>query len=142
MRIWTVHPKYLDPQGLVALWREALLAQKVLRGLTVGYRSHPQLARFRAQGAPVAAIATYLAGVAAEAAQRGYQFDAAKIARGRVHARMRETEGQLLYEWEHLRHKLRARSPQHYAQIRALARPDAHPLFHIVAGAVQDWERR
>jgi hypothetical protein len=27
MRIWTVHPRYLDPKGLVAAWREALLAQ-------------------------------------------------------------------------------------------------------------------
>jgi len=31
MRLWTIHPKYLDRQGLLALWREALLAQKVLR---------------------------------------------------------------------------------------------------------------
>ena len=27
MRLWTLHPKYLDAAGLVALWREALLAQ-------------------------------------------------------------------------------------------------------------------
>lgn len=32
MRLWTLHPKYLDTKGLVALWREALLAQKVLQG--------------------------------------------------------------------------------------------------------------
>ncbi len=35
MRLWTLHPKYLDPRGLVALWREALFAQAVLRGWTV-----------------------------------------------------------------------------------------------------------
>ncbi|HEU5178767.1 MAG TPA: pyrimidine dimer DNA glycosylase/endonuclease V, partial [Burkholderiales bacterium] len=32
MRLWSLHPKYLDARGLVALWREALLAQAVLRG--------------------------------------------------------------------------------------------------------------
>ena len=37
MRLWTLHPKYLDPQGLVALWREALLARAVLQGKTRGY---------------------------------------------------------------------------------------------------------
>jgi len=25
MRLWTLHPKYLDARGLVALWREGLL---------------------------------------------------------------------------------------------------------------------
>ncbi|HKX52383.1 MAG TPA: pyrimidine dimer DNA glycosylase/endonuclease V [Nitrosospira sp.] len=39
MRLWTLHPRYLDTKGLVAAWREALLAQKVLSGLTSGYTS-------------------------------------------------------------------------------------------------------
>jgi len=30
MRLWSLHPRYLDAKGLVALWREGLLAQKVL----------------------------------------------------------------------------------------------------------------
>lgn len=54
MRLWTIHPKYLDTRGLTALWREALLARKVLKGLTIGYRHHPQLERFRQQARPVA----------------------------------------------------------------------------------------
>ena len=68
MRLWSLHPKYLDPQGLVALWREALLAQAVLRGDTRGYKAHPQLDRFRAQASPEAAIAAYLLAVWEEAA--------------------------------------------------------------------------
>ena len=72
MRLWTVHPSYLDARGLVALWREALLAQKVLLGKTKGYKAHPQLARFREAGDPVAVIASYLAAVHQEAAARGY----------------------------------------------------------------------
>ncbi len=141
MRLWTLHPRYLDAQGLVAAWREALLAQKVLRGRTRGYRHHPQLTRFAAQQRPVAAIATFLAGLAAEARRRGYHFDASKIARPRLHGRMEETRGQLLYEWRHLRAKLRRRSPEAYRRVRSVARPEAHPLFRVVPGGVRDWER-
>ena len=45
MRLWSIHPKYLDPAGLTACWREGLLAREVLCGRTSGYRNHPQLAR-------------------------------------------------------------------------------------------------
>lgn len=38
MRLWVSHPKYLDCKGLVALWRESLLARKVLKGKTKGWR--------------------------------------------------------------------------------------------------------
>lgn len=43
MRLWSLHPSLLDRAALIAGWREALLAQKVLRGQTTGYRHHPQL---------------------------------------------------------------------------------------------------
>ena len=43
MRLWSLHPKYLDKLGLLGLWRESLLAQKVLLGKTKGYKNHPQL---------------------------------------------------------------------------------------------------
>jgi len=84
LRLWTVHPKYLDARGLVALWREALLAKRVLEGRTRGYRHHPQLTRFRAHPDPVAAIDAYLAGVYEEACRRGYRFDATRGGRGLV----------------------------------------------------------
>ena len=67
MRLWSLHPRYLDAKGLVALWREALLAQKVLHGNTKGYRNHPQLTRFKQQQNPLAAIAAYLREVQREA---------------------------------------------------------------------------
>lgn len=142
MRLWTVHPRYLDPKGLVAAWREALLAQKVLAGATKGYRHHPQLARFQAQPDSLAAIATFLAGIAEEAKSRGYHFDATKISSPRSRRRMTETRGQLLYEWNHLRAKLRARSPQMHRQFRAVAVPEPHPMFRIIPGPVRNWERR
>ena len=136
-----MHPSHLDAKGLVALWRESLLAQKVLRGLTKGYKSHPQLARFRAHPKPVAAVATYLAGVSAEALRRGYSFDARKIAPARTKTRIAVTRGQLAYERGHLLRKLKARAPGVWAALRK-EKLGLHPLFTAVAGGVADWERR
>ena len=141
MRLWTLHPRYLDAQGLVAAWREALLAQKVLAGKTKGYRHHPQLARFQAQADPLAAIATFLVGLMGEAQERGYHFDASKISPRRFTGRMAETRGQLLYEWGHLKAKLRARAPHLARQGRKITNPEPHPLFRLVPGGVRDWER-
>lgn len=141
VRLWTLHPKYLDSKGLVALWREGLLAQKVLQGKTKGYRHHPQLTRFRKEPNPVAAIANYLNHVRQEAERRGYKFDGSKISQLRSKRRLKETSGQLLYEWEHLRAKLKRRDTKRFDACSDLSRPEAHPLFKIVRGKVQAWER-
>jgi len=142
MRLWTVHPRHLDAAGLVALWREALLAQAVLLGRTRGYTRHPQLERFRTAADPVACIAGYLRVVADEAKLRGYAFNAARIVTSESPVRrIAETKGQLFYEWEHLGRKLRRRSPPWCRDQVAGAQPTPHPLFRIVAGGVRDWER-
>jgi Pyrimidine dimer DNA glycosylase (EC 3.2.2.17)/DNA-(apurinic or apyrimidinic site) lyase (EC 4.2.99.18) len=60
MRLWSLHPKYLDKLGLLGLWRESLLAQKVLLGKTKGYKNHPQLIRFKKTEDPILYIGTYL----------------------------------------------------------------------------------
>jgi hypothetical protein len=106
MRLWTLHPQYLDTKGLLALWREGLLAQKVLAGQTIGYRSHPQLVRFKALHDPVAGVATYLLLVYEEAVARGYNFNREKLGATDPALRIVVTQGQLAYEWEHLKSKL------------------------------------
>jgi hypothetical protein len=141
MRLWTIHPRYLDAKGLVALWREALLAQKVLRGRAQGYRHHPQLARFRAQRAPVAAIGRYLVAIQEEGARRGYRFDRRKIGARRLRGKMAETNGQLRYEWRHLLRKLKTRDPQRHRLQRGIKLPKPHPLFRIVPGRIRAFER-
>jgi len=141
MRLWTLHPKYLDPQGLVALWREALLARAVLRGETRGYRRHPQLLRFQEQAAPRSAINAYLGSVFEEAESRGYSFDRRKIGPIRAIARIDSTSGQLCYEWRHLLVKLRARSPSLHRKWSGLTSLESHPLFSIKRGAIESWER-
>jgi hypothetical protein len=140
MRLWTLHPKYLDARGLVALWREALLAQAVLRGLTRGYTRHPQLARFRGARAPVACIGSYLEVVCDEAARRGYRFDRTKIARRVSGERLGATAGQLAYEWRHLKAKLAVRDRARLVAVRRVRRPDAHPVFRVRPGPVAEWE--
>ena len=142
MRLWTLHPKYLDAPGLTAAWREALLARHVLLGRTRGYRHHPQLERFRAEARPVAAINSFLAALHAESLARGYSFDASKVGRVRKTGTMRETRGQLEFEWEHLLAKLRVRDPARHRALRGIEGPEPHPLFRIVAGSVQPWEIR
>jgi hypothetical protein len=141
MRLWSIHPRYLDSQGLVALWREALLARAVLRGLTRGYRHHPQLLRFRAHPAPRAAISTYLRCVYEEAGRRGYAFDGSKIGTGRTTVAIPVNAGQLAHEWRHLLRKLARRSPALGRRWRALERPQAHPLMRRRGGPVEHWER-
>lgn len=141
MRLWTLHPGYLDAAGLVALWREALLARAVLRGRTRGYRSHPQLQRFRDCRAPLSAINAYLAVVHAEALSRGYHFERSKLARVATRLQIGVTHGQLMYEWAWLLRKLERRNPALYRRNRSISAPAAHPLFRVVAGPVAAWER-
>ncbi len=141
MRIWSVHPRFLDGKGLVACWRETLLAQAVLEGRTRGYTRHPQLDRFRAQEDPVSAIGAYLAGLADEADARGYLFDRSRIEQpGTKNALVAVTDGQLAYEWTHLQAKLAGRSPAVAARWRDAA-AEPHPLFQVVPGGVERWER-
>ena len=142
MRLWSVHPKYLDPQGLVALWREALLARAVLRGETRGYRNHPQLERFRCQQSPVSAINSYLRGIYAEAVARGYSFDRTKIGPVRCKSIMPVTNGQVAYEWLHLLRKLAARNRVLYQRCRGELEPECHPLFRVRLGPIESWERQ
>lgn len=143
MRLWTLHPKYLDAQGLVALWREGLLARAVLRGATRGYRHHPQLQRFQRHRTPRAAINAYLAAVAEEAKRRGYAFDRRRIGPVPRRARLalRATRGQLAHEWRHLMRKLARRSPALHRRWRAERRIEPHPLFRLIQGGVEAWER-
>ena len=141
MRLWTLHPRHLDAKGLVALWREGLLARAVLCGQTKGYTRHPQLERFRACAMPVEAIDAYLRVVCDEADARGYRFDRGKLGVVLHCPRLATSDGQLDHEWRHLLAKLERRDPERHAASHAIARPEAHPLFEIVPGPVAPWER-
>jgi len=129
----------LDATGLVALWREGLLAQKVLLGRTKAYRVHPQLDRFRACNDPVAAISTYLWGVIEEAEARGYAFDSSKIVLELSPISLFVTQGQLEFEWKHLRRKLSVRDPARHRSL-TVAELRSHPMLRVIAGGIEPWE--
>ena len=141
MRLWTIHPRYLDSQGLVALWRESLLARAVLRGQTRGYRHHPQLARFLMHPSPGYAINAYLAAIHVEATARGYEFDARKLGPVRIVQPIPTTTGQVLYEWQHLLRKLAVRDPKVHHRWLTVRFPRCHPLFIRAKGPPEPWER-
>lgn len=141
MRLWSLHPKHLDSKGLVALWREALLAQAVLAGKTRGYKNHPQLERFKSQRAPLRAIGAYLSEVQKEAKRRGYSFDRKKILFPSSRASIPVTDGQLRYEWLHLKRKLLKRNNVK-AKKNALEKKSAHPIFRVKKGKAEKWEKK
>ncbi len=140
MRLWSLHPKYLDSKGLVALWREALLAKHVLAGKTKGYKHHPQLTRFKAASEPLACINQYLLAVYREAESRGYHFDKTKIDDKDYDGRLTVTDKQMAYEFQHLLNKLETRDPPRFAEIKATQDIQPHPLFSVIPGAIEDWE--
>lgn len=140
MRIWSIHPRYLDTKGLVGVWREGLLAQKVLQGKTVGYKNHPQLTRFKEMGNPVGAVADYLGYVADEAGDRGYNFNKSKIAKPICKDKIPVTLGQIKYEFSHLLGKLKQRSPDLYIRLSKIIEIEVHPKFEKINGDVEYWE--
>ena len=141
MRLWSLHPKYLDARGLTALWREGLLARKVLQGETKGYKNHPQLERFKSTADPVAAVDYYLSHIFREAQKRGYSFDRSKLGSGSKTVKMSVTEGQLKYEIKHLVRKLKLRNVGQYRKIASVDNPEPHSAFNVVPGEIELWER-
>ena len=123
------------------MWREALLAQKVLAGATKGYRHHPQLDRFRQSRSPARAIANYLWSVADEAKERGYHFDVSKIAAPRGMLAIPVTKGQLAYELTHLKQKLCQRDPEHLRLISRREPVRVNSVFKAEEGPIEPWER-
>ncbi|MCC8125381.1 MAG: pyrimidine dimer DNA glycosylase/endonuclease V, partial [Akkermansia sp.] len=142
MRLWSLHPSYLDAVGLVALWREGLLARKVLQGQTKGYIHHPQLFRFRETGNPIHVLDFYLKPVHDESIRRGYNFDLSKISPCESRPpSLLLPDKQLEYEFLHLLDKLKERSPRQYSLLRATAVAPPQPRVPIAPGGCGSWER-
>lgn len=141
MRLWSLHPRYLDRAGLTAVWREGLLAKKVLEGQTKGYQNHPQLQRFKDAEDTLLAINAYLHAVCDEAGNRGYTFDRTKLSTKRDCAPIVVTNAQMAYEWKHLHSKLQARAPVLHEKWIKEAVQEPHPLFVVRQGDIEPWER-
>ncbi len=143
MRLWSINFSYLDQVGIVALWRESLLAKAVLEGKTKGYKMHPQLERFKKSENQIESINTYLSYVLEESVLRGYKFNNGKINFGEINPgiKIEVTEGQLDYEFLHLKNKLKVRSPEDLKRINHIKFAKPCKLFVSVKGPVEAWER-
>lgn len=141
MRLWSIHPKYLDTKGLIALWREALLAQKVMAGKIKAFKNHPQLKRFRNHSSSRKAIKNYLMGVWKEAKNRGYNFDRRKIGKVDEISRIPVTKVQLKYELELLRTKMEKRDSVKFQELSSIRKIECHPIFRLVEGGIEEWEK-
>lgn len=142
MRLWSIHPEYLDRAGLTACWREGLLAKKVLEGTTKGYRNHPQLLRFKEDSNPLLAINAYLHSVVDEADRRGYSFNRSKLLDvSGYNNQVIVSDGQIAYEWQHLLTKLAQRAPEQHQLYRELESPKLHPMFGVISGPIASWEK-
>lgn len=153
MRLWSIHPQYLDKLGLIACWREALLAKKVLQNKTKAYSHHPQLTRFNQQPDKINCIKSYLFELYKEAKRRNYNFDFDKIC-NRSNANffrtsMTVTDGQLAYEMQHLQKKLVKRDLGQftanlynvYDKNMKIKELKANPIFKVVKGKIESWEK-
>jgi hypothetical protein len=141
MRIWSLHPKYLDPIGLVALWRETLLAKRVLETKSKGYSKHPQLERFKRTERPIDSIDQYLTIVFQNSIERGYNFNKNKINWKFEPVKMTVTKGQLKFEINHLLFKLKARDINKYKELKDNKIFEVNPIFDIVDGDIENWEK-
>lgn len=143
MRLWSIHPKYLDTKGLVACWREALGAKAALEKRVQGYKNHPQLDRFKSCENQVAQINAYLYFILQEAQLRNYKFDTSKINYGQttLALTMSVTSGQVNFEFNHLMSKLKTRDNNKFKRLSSVDKIELHPLFKIVPGEIESWEK-
>jgi len=146
MRLWSINPKYLDRAGLLAVWREGLLAKKVLAGKTKGYKNHPQLIRFINSGQPLKYINEYLLGIYQEAVNRGYNFKVNKLSQSArdlkiIKKNIRVSRSQLAYEFNHLLTKLKVRDNKRHQALKSLKKILPHSLFKVVRGKIEEWEK-
>lgn len=141
MRLWSIHPKYLDTKGLLAVWREGLLAKKVLEGKTKGYKNHPQLNRFKKLADPLAAINAYLYQIFLEANKRAYKFNREKIESIILKEKIPLNSGQVSYEFDHLLKKLKIRDKKTHEKIKDTRKIEVNPVFKLKKGSIEEWEK-
>ncbi len=163
MRLWSIHPQYLDRQGLIACWREGLGAVKALeawcRGKACGYQNHPQLLRFKEAVRPVELLVVYMQEIRLEGVARGYKLDEERLylALGReetvtvadISPQIPVTAGQITYEAGYLLPtKMQQRKSGIEQQRYELLAEDFRkqkvklsPVFSVIDGSVEDWEK-
>lgn len=117
----------------------------MLEGNTKGYRNHSQLLRFRSSEDPLGLINLYLSFVLQEAGRRGYSFSQEKVdwdCCQDCRFSIKVPRGQLDFERDHLLSKLRLRDLPRYELLVMQPQLELHPVFVLVEGEVEEWEKR
>lgn len=140
MRLWSLDFNLLDSKGLVALWRETLLAKNVLEGNTKGYTNHPQLIRFKNSSDSLGYINNYLELIYNESKVRGYNFNSSKFISVGDLSPLTVTSKQLEFEFNHLQNKLKVRDPERFILNRE-SKITPNGIFKVIPGEIEEWER-
>lgn len=150
MRLWSLHPSYLDKQALQVCWADALQAleyykqeRAYMKGITndLSPYFYPCLDRFRMTGSPIAHITNYLHGLCDESERRNTPFGRAKLPEFTPGLRLKVTDGQIAREEKLLLLQLnRRKQTQLWMDLFVAEYVQPHPLFEIVSGPVEPWE--
>lgn len=144
MRIWSLHPKYLDKKELIDSWNDGLRTIGILTRNHQGSIFRPELSRFRSQSEPIIAVEKYLLSIANEAKRRGYMVDIRKLPSIPVVVshKIPVSSGQIEYEWRQLMHVLAGRSPGFLRRIEYSPSHDINPIFYKRPGHdIETWEK-
>lgn len=132
MRLWSIHPKYLDKHALIALWREGLLAQKALSGKGLVDEANVQLVRFKKSANPVRAIGSYLSFVASEGAKQGCKLNHERILQPNFEAKFMTTDvAQMELEVEQLKARMKTRNKDKFKLLTDVHKFEANPVFTL-----------
>lgn len=143
MRLWSIHPRYLDRQGLTALWREGLGALTSIKP-GKGYHNHPQLDRFKKSNHQELLLQYYMRKVLWEAEARGYKFDASKLKPLRIPSSREQipvTRGQIEFEMKHLYKKMKERSIPQFSKNIKPKNVILNDCFYMIEGDIEPWEK-
>ena len=142
MRLWSLHPKYLDQKGLSGAWREGLLAQACIHGRSKAYINHPQLIRFQRSHSPVKLIRRYLICLWKEGHKRGYAFNIGLILpAARTIGKIPVNDGQVQYESGHLAAKLKTRDEVKFRALSQAETLELNDVFIVTKGGIESWEK-
>jgi hypothetical protein len=157
VRLWSIHPEYLDRMGLLGLWREALLAQQVLHGETENYKNHSHMQRFYALPKEDAMqyMSDYLFFVWQEGKLRGYKLNVNHIKdprnggslSGSPRKLFTVSSGQLALEYQILCMRTRNRDHKHFLGLEdkypshRMWVPKPNPVFTLIHGRKEEWEK-
>nr|MDA3929795.1 hypothetical protein [Prolixibacteraceae bacterium] len=100
-----------------------------------------QLERFKTTKNPINTINFYLESIWLEATRRRYNFDKSKFERVLNIEQIDVTSGQLNFEKKHLLTKLKIRDLKKYDEFAGVSDIEIHPLFHLIDGEIESWEK-